>query len=112
VTGPPIDPRIVACNQTKKIWTKDRPLKICLTTGGLGTNKPENKRILEQLLPVLKQQALGQKMIWFLLNWCFMLVLTKTIWIWPLKLLSKQIGLSNYQPQRSGAFQDECQIKR
>lgn len=61
VTGPPIDPRIVACNQNKKIWTKDRPLKICLTTGGLGTNKPEIKRILEQLLPVLKQQALGQK---------------------------------------------------
>lgn len=61
VTGPPIDPRIVAYNQTKQIWTKDRPLKICLTTGGLGTNKPEIKKILEQLLPVLKQQASGQK---------------------------------------------------
>jgi len=36
-------------------------LKICLTTGGLGTNKPEIKHVLEQLLPVLKQQALGQK---------------------------------------------------
>lgn len=61
VTGPPIDPRIVAYNQTKQVWTKDRPLKICLTTGGLGTNKPEIKKILEQLLPVLKQQASGQK---------------------------------------------------
>lgn len=61
VTGPPIDPRIVACNENKKAWTKDRPLKICLTTGGLGTNKPEIKSVLEQLLPVLKQQALGKK---------------------------------------------------
>lgn len=61
VTGPPIDPRIVACNQSKKAWTKNQPLKICLTTGGLGTNKPEIKQVLEQLLPVLKQQASGQK---------------------------------------------------
>ena len=61
VTGPPIDPRIVAYNQTKQVWTKDRPLKICLTTGGLGTNKLEIKSILQQLLPVLKQQASGQK---------------------------------------------------
>lgn len=61
VTGPPIDPRIVACNQSKKIWTKEQPLTICLTTGGLGTNKPEIKQVLEQLLPVLKQQASGQK---------------------------------------------------
>lgn len=61
VTGPPIDPRIVACNENKKVWTKNRPLKICLTTGGLGTNKPEIKRVLEKLLPILKQQALGQK---------------------------------------------------
>ncbi len=61
VTGPPIDPRIIACNENKKAWTKDRPLKICLTTGGLGTNKSEIKSILEQLLPVLKQQASDQK---------------------------------------------------
>ena len=61
VTGPPIDPRIVDCNQAKKPWTKDRPLRICLTTGGLGTNKTEIKSILEQLLPVLKKQALGQE---------------------------------------------------
>lgn len=61
VTGPPIDPRIVACNQTKSVWSNDRPLRICLTTGGLGTNKPEIKTILEQILPVLKQQALGQE---------------------------------------------------
>lgn len=61
VTGPPIDPRIVACNTNKKIWDKEQPLKICLTTGGLGTNKPEIRAILEQLLPVLKKQASGEK---------------------------------------------------
>jgi hypothetical protein len=61
VTGPPIDPRVVDCNKQKEIWTKDRPLRICLTTGGLGTNKTEIRSILEQILPILKQQALGQK---------------------------------------------------
>ncbi len=61
VTGPPIDPRIVDCHKEKTIWTDERPLRICLTTGGLGTNKPEIKSILEQMLPILKQQALGQK---------------------------------------------------
>ncbi len=61
VTGPPIDPRIVDCNQKKEIWNQARPLKICLTTGGLGTNKTEIKSILEQILPVLKKQALREK---------------------------------------------------
>lgn len=61
VTGPPVDPRIVACNANKTVWDATRPLRICLTTGGLGTNKTEIKSILEQILPVLKQQALGQK---------------------------------------------------
>jgi len=61
VTGPPIDPRIVACNQNKEVWTNDKPLKICLTTGGIGTNKNEIKSILEQLLPILKIQQRGQK---------------------------------------------------
>lgn len=61
VTGPPIDPRIVNCNQKKAVWNKDQTLKICLTTGGLGTNKTEISSILKQLLPVLKKQAQGQK---------------------------------------------------
>jgi hypothetical protein len=61
VTGPPIDPRIVACNQHKTVWTPEKTLNICLCTGGLGTNKPEIKDILEQLLPVLKQQSTDQK---------------------------------------------------
>lgn len=56
VTGPPIDPRIVACSKSKKPWTAARALTICLTTGGLGTNKEEIKEILNQLLPELKFQ--------------------------------------------------------
>ena len=61
VTGPPVDPRVINCNQKKEVWTKDKPLKICLTTGGLGTNKTEIKSILEQILPILKEQALDKK---------------------------------------------------
>lgn len=61
VTGPPIDPRIIACSELKTPWNKRRVLKICLSTGGLGTNKVEIKTILEQLLPVIKQQATGEK---------------------------------------------------
>ena len=61
VTGPPIDPRVVVSNEKKTVWNKNKPLKICLTTGGLGTNKTEIKMILEQILPILKKQASGEK---------------------------------------------------
>ncbi len=54
VTGPPIDPRIIAYRQAKQPWTQGI-LKLCLTTGGLGTNKKEIKQILQQLLPELKK---------------------------------------------------------
>ena len=54
VTGPPIDPRIIKAGQTKKVWTNG-PLKLVLTTGGLGTNKNELKQILQQLLPEMKK---------------------------------------------------------
>lgn len=60
VTGPPIDPRITAVNQDKPVWNHDRPLRILLTTGGLGTNKPEIKAVLEQLLPELAEQVQNQ----------------------------------------------------
>lgn len=60
VTGPPVDPRIIAQNKKKKVWTSKRPLRLCLTTGGLGTNKVEIKEILEKLLPEIKKQA-GKK---------------------------------------------------
>jgi hypothetical protein len=55
VTGPPIDPRIVATRQKKQPW-RQGPLKLCLTTGGLGTNKMEIKKLLTQLLPELRRQ--------------------------------------------------------
>ncbi|OGJ37193.1 MAG: hypothetical protein A2383_03205 [Candidatus Pacebacteria bacterium RIFOXYB1_FULL_39_46] len=55
VTGPPIDPRILNVAEKKRAWTKasNRPLRLCLTTGGLGTNKEEIESILKQLLPEL-----------------------------------------------------------
>ncbi|MEO8581679.1 MAG: hypothetical protein ABI425_03805 [Patescibacteria group bacterium] len=52
VTGPPIDQRIIDARKQKKYDTK-KPLKILITTGGLGTNKSEIHDILEQLLPTL-----------------------------------------------------------
>ncbi len=54
VTGPPVDPRVVQSAQNKQIW-QDGPIKLCITTGGLGTNKNEIKQVLEQLLPELHQ---------------------------------------------------------
>jgi hypothetical protein len=53
VTGPPIDPRALEARSHKHPWNTKRPLRICLTTGGLGTNKPEIKKALKQLLPEL-----------------------------------------------------------
>lgn len=55
VTGPPIDPRILAAREGKKPW-RSGPLKLCLTTGGLGTNKTEIELITEQLLPLLNKK--------------------------------------------------------
>ncbi len=55
VTGPPIDPRIIAAGKNKKPW-RSGTLKLCLTTGGLGTNKTEIRSILKQLLPELRKR--------------------------------------------------------
>ncbi len=52
VTGPPIDPRIIKARKNKVAW-RSGPLKLCLTTGGLGTNKTELRQILTQILPVI-----------------------------------------------------------
>lgn len=54
VTGPPIDPRIIEMRK-KKTFTPHYPLRLLITTGGLGTNKKEIKMILELLLPELKK---------------------------------------------------------
>lgn len=55
VTGPPVDPRIIAAATKKKAWQKG-PLKLVITTGGLGTNKKEIKQLLAQLLPQLRKR--------------------------------------------------------
>lgn len=56
VTGPPIDPRIISAADKKKPWKPGQTLKLCITTGGLGTNKPEILALLEQLLPELRKR--------------------------------------------------------
>lgn len=55
VTGPPVDPRIISASKNKNPWVKGS-LKLCITTGGLGTNKNEIKKILKQLLPELRKR--------------------------------------------------------
>ncbi|MCB9801373.1 MAG: hypothetical protein H6773_04265 [Pseudomonadales bacterium] len=55
VTGAPIDPRTLAAKQKKNPY-RSGVLKLCLTTGGLGTNKRELLEVVEQLLPELRKQ--------------------------------------------------------
>jgi hypothetical protein len=55
VTGPPIDPRIVAVRSKKYAW-RSGPLRLCITTGGLGTNKNEIRTMLLKLLPQLRKR--------------------------------------------------------
>ena len=55
VTGPPVDPRIINARKNKRPW-RNGPLKIAITTGGLGTNKKEIKQLLLQLLPQLRKR--------------------------------------------------------
>jgi UDP-N-acetylglucosamine:LPS N-acetylglucosamine transferase len=54
VTGPPVDPRITNLAKNKPLITKDQPVNIGITTGGLGTNLPEIKTALTQLAPLLE----------------------------------------------------------
>lgn len=57
VTGPPVDPRIVAARKNKNpMILKKRSLRLCITTGGLGTNKDEIKTILELLFDLLRKR--------------------------------------------------------
>ena len=57
VTGPPIDPRIVACASHKNpLGHTQRPLRICVTTGGLGTNKQEISQALHELMDFLRMR--------------------------------------------------------
>jgi len=56
VTGPPIDPRIIAARKNKHAW-RSGPLKLCLTTGGLGTNSYEIRLVLQKILPLLRKRS-------------------------------------------------------
>lgn len=59
VTGPPIDPRIVKLRKLKKApYSTPRPLRVCITTSGLGTNKGEIKEALESLAPGIKSKQI------------------------------------------------------
>ncbi len=62
VTGPPVDPRILKARDKKTAW-RNGPLKICITTGGLGTNKPEIHQMLVQLLPQLRRRPSAFQLI-------------------------------------------------
>lgn len=66
VTGPPIDPRVVAARENKKTdsWRR-RPLRVLLTTGGLGTNKGQLADILEQLLPLTRKRNQPVQVVYY-----------------------------------------------
>lgn len=53
VTGPAIDPRVLKAKSQKRVW-RSGPVRLCITTGGLGTNKEEIHELLRQLLPETK----------------------------------------------------------
>jgi hypothetical protein len=57
VTGPPVDPRIIAARKRKNPMSlKKRPLRLCITTGGLGTNKKEISEVLGLLFDLLRKR--------------------------------------------------------
>jgi len=59
VTGAPVDPRIEKKDKNRTIRAfKKRPLRLTITTGGLGTNKPEIEALLPKLVPLLKQNQI------------------------------------------------------
>ena len=58
VTGPPIDPRIVKCRTGKSSYDGSRPLRVVITTSGLGTNRGEIKQALESLIPGIKSKKI------------------------------------------------------
>ncbi len=56
VTGCPVDPRILTKDKNTAIrGYKYRPLRLAITTGGLGTNKDEITDLLTHLAPAIKK---------------------------------------------------------
>jgi len=62
VTGPPVDPRVLECRSKKLPW-RSGPLNLCITTGGLGTNKQEILAILHELLPEMIKKPKELKLL-------------------------------------------------
>ncbi len=62
VTGPPIDPRIIAARDHKTPW-RSGLLKLCISTGGLGTNSYEIRQVLTQLLPHLRREPCPYQLV-------------------------------------------------
>jgi len=57
VTGCPVDPRIpIKDHNTATTGFKHRPLRLAITTGGLGTNKGEIEELLSHLVPLLHKK--------------------------------------------------------
>ncbi|MBI2591042.1 MAG: hypothetical protein HYW33_04230 [Candidatus Blackburnbacteria bacterium] len=55
VTGSPVDPRIVRARKGKNLnWIGKRPLRLAITTGGLGQNQDEIRHLLENICPLIK----------------------------------------------------------
>lgn len=56
VTGCPVDPRILTKDKNRTTTAfKSRPLRLAITTGGLGTNKDEIETLVTHLAPAIKQ---------------------------------------------------------
>lgn len=56
VTGPPVDPRVVAARAKKNPANlKKRPLRLVVSTGGLGTNRDEMLTCIRSLAPLLRE---------------------------------------------------------
>jgi hypothetical protein len=56
ITGCPVDPRIIVKDKNTAIrGYKYRPLRLAITTGGLGTNKDEITGLLTHLAPAIKK---------------------------------------------------------
>lgn len=69
VTGPPIDPQIVKIRTKKHPW-RSGPLKLCIATGGLGTNKGEILQLCKQLFPALASRQRNHQLTYQLLIYC------------------------------------------
>ena len=55
VTGCPVDPRLETIARRRSTSAfRDRPLRLAVTTGGLGTNKGEIEELLHHLAPSIK----------------------------------------------------------